>query len=221
MAYKLWDIDEEGNLVFDVQEVKLIPEFKALWVLRYNVKKDSEGKNKLWNEEVFKYIWFMEDFRSPYIGEPEIERKWNALSKTKIPEWLRRDGKKEEDWKEDKEIINARRAYNEYYVCSDDVRIIKGLKQGLYSSSMIIDFCNENIQLVMQAKKDGSRPEIKDLELAVRAMTDLINMAKSIPAAIDDIEDYERKTIQKIKKVMFSKGKKIIGNRALPRRDQG
>jgi len=219
--YKLWDVNDDGDLVFDIQEVKLIPEFKALWHIRYNVNKDSEGKKKLWNEEAFKYVWFMEDFRSPYISEPEMERRYLALAKTDIPYWLKRKNESIEDWKEDKEIKDARRAYNEYYACSDDVRIIKGLKQGLYSSTLIIDFCNENIQAVMKAKENGQKPEIKDLELAVNAMKDLMDLSKSVPAAIKNIEEYEKEVVTKIRKVMYSKGKKPIGNRATPKRNHG
>lgn len=74
--------------------VLVIPEFKALWDRDKTKEKDSATKE-------LSYVYFLEDFNSPYAVIPEHLR-----AKT-----VKEDFVKNESWKEDELVLAARKKY--------------------------------------------------------------------------------------------------------------
>jgi hypothetical protein len=83
-------INEEGEIEFVSQEVKLVPEVQAILALNYNKQKgDNEGKKKYRAKAECKYLFLVYSNKSPYKDYNEQER----IAEAKIdcnfgPEWV-------------------------------------------------------------------------------------------------------------------------------------
>lgn len=68
-------INEEGEIEFVAEEVKLVPEVQALLALAYNKGTgDFEGRKKLRARKEIKYLYLAYSFKSPYKDYNETER---------------------------------------------------------------------------------------------------------------------------------------------------
>lgn len=76
MAVKLFEIDENRELVLNKPWILLVPEFAALLARDKGSKGDYRGDKKLKARKELAFIYFMEDFSSPI-------RDWEAEEKLK------------------------------------------------------------------------------------------------------------------------------------------
>lgn len=68
-------INESGDIEFNSQEVKLVPEVQALLALNYNKEKgDLDGRKRYRAKREFKYLYLVHSTKSPYKDYFEKER---------------------------------------------------------------------------------------------------------------------------------------------------
>lgn len=82
-------INDEGEIEFVSEEVKLVPEMQALLSLAYNKGKgDFEGRKKLRAKTELKYLFLAYSPKSPYKDYSKTERIAEARLDCKfLPEW--------------------------------------------------------------------------------------------------------------------------------------
>lgn len=83
-------INEEGDIEFVSDEIKLVPEMKSLLTLEYNKGKgDNEGRKKLRVKTELKYLYLVYSPKSPYKDYTEAERVLEAKLDCLLPqEWV-------------------------------------------------------------------------------------------------------------------------------------
>lgn len=78
---------ENYKAVINKKDVLLIPEFKVMLELKYNIQKgDHQGRlrNRAFKE--FTFIYFYVDYKSDYSNYTEKERKTESLKAAELPE---------------------------------------------------------------------------------------------------------------------------------------
>lgn len=83
-------INDEGEIEFQSDEVKLVPEVQALLALNYNKQKgDVEGRKKYRAKQEIKYLYLVYSYKSPYRDYSEDERIIEAKQDCNFgPEWV-------------------------------------------------------------------------------------------------------------------------------------
>ena len=88
-------INNEGEVEFNSEEVKLVPEIQCLFTLKYNQSKgDKDGRKRYRALDELKYLHLMYSPKSPYRDYSDTERK----------EECKRDCKFGNDWEESTEL---------------------------------------------------------------------------------------------------------------------
>lgn len=83
-------INEEGEIEFVADEVKLVPEVQAILALNYNKqKKDTDGRKRYRAKNELRYLYLVYSMRSPYKDYSEEERIKEAKLECGFgPEWV-------------------------------------------------------------------------------------------------------------------------------------
>ncbi len=78
---KLFKLDGEYNVLPEKDTVMLIPEFKALWILKYNNQEgDRDGRDRKRGNGEIQYLYFSCDYRSEFSELSLSEREEAALN---------------------------------------------------------------------------------------------------------------------------------------------
>jgi hypothetical protein len=130
--YKLFKIDEAGDVHYDKAEYKLIPEFYEIMNRLVKGKGDYDGRKKLYNKRELVYIFYMADWTSSNIFAflPDKERHEKAVIASRL----------EEDFEPDEAVIAAIDKYKEIqreYVPT--ARILFALKRNLMQTSRYLE----------------------------------------------------------------------------------
>lgn len=234
--YKLWKVADNGELVVNVEEMKLYKHFRNLWVIGTQVRGDVTGKGKKFNKAAFKFIWFYADLRSPFFGEPNDSRFIHALVASDLQcclekdiDPLKADGNKLAKvlYKMVPDLLRCIKLYEEVQD-SYDVKILRGLKEGLYNGNLLVDYCNATIGKAMLEHKRRNDDVVTETTMSddefdnallksFKALEDIIKLSEKIPEAIDRITIYEEKVMAKVSNVNLAQGGKKVGNRATPK----
>jgi len=161
---------EENFQVVIETEARIIPEFKKIIVNDKDRKKRTAFK-------YLSFIYFMCDYRSPYSIYPEAERKRRLLEDLKIDTAITDDVKRGMD-----KYNNLQR--------TPTISALKAIKEGLLTSSKVINALNEQIQIALDTV-DGD--EDKDVGSIMRDVKRLLEVSEQLPKAIDTINSLEEK----------------------------
>lgn len=162
-------------------DVVAIPAFKKIW-------ERDKTKNKHKATQELSYIYFVNDFKSPYSIYPVDDRKVKVLN----------DFIKKPDWKMDADLKSAEREYNEFQR-TYSMRFLesaRGLADKLTSYFDEVDF---------HTTDDNGKPLYSATE-AVRNLKEVGNVIESL----DKVEDKVKKEIEAKANI---RGKKVIRDR--------
>lgn len=83
-------LNEDGEIEFNSEEVKLVPEVQTLLTLKYNKgPKDNDGRKRYRALAELKYLYLNYSPKSPYKDYSEAERKEEAMKDCNFPEgWV-------------------------------------------------------------------------------------------------------------------------------------
>ncbi|MDC6350679.1 hypothetical protein PP178_03880 [Zeaxanthinibacter sp. PT1] len=162
--------EEQFKVIVD-PEIKVIKEFRNL------IAKDKDRQKR---EAVkwFAYIYYTNDYRSPLLNYPAQERHARTLDNVGLPA----------DFKIFKELEEATAKYNEFQETAT-VRSLKAIKNGLITSSQVINMLNDRIDTVLSS--GDLAPELYD-EIT-KNVSRMLELSDKLPKAIDTIADLEEK----------------------------
>lgn len=161
---------EDNKVVVDL-ELKLIPEFRKLIAN----DKDRFKKNVL---KEFSYIYFMYDYKSPYINYSEEDRHDKLIKELEF----------EENWKVHKLLQDA----IDKYIELQETPILKSLKatrEGLLTASKVI----AKLQKVIDKSLDEIADEATDMEDILTNVEKLLKISSVLPSAVNTVQQLEKK----------------------------
>jgi hypothetical protein len=175
--------------LFDYKDYKVvihpdaiaIPAFKKIWD-----RDKTKEKHKATQE--LSYIYFVNDFKSPYSVWPEEDRRAKVIA----------DFIKDPDWKMDPELKMAEAEYNEFQQ-TYSMRFLqsaRGLADKLTAYFEEVDF---------HAVDDRGKP--------LYSATDAVRNLKEVGNVIESLDKVENKVKKEIETKTNIRGKKIIKER--------
>lgn len=159
--------EEKENKILVSTELKLIPEFKEV----LDRDKDREKRGAL---QVFAYIYFMYDYRSPYSKYGEDERSQRLVRELKMSD----------KWKPDAVIQAAKAKYIELLE-TPTIRTLRSIREGLIASGNAIDMITRNINIATE--------EDEGVEDTVKLVTSLLGIADKLPKVVESLSTLEDK----------------------------
>lgn len=161
---------ENHILVIDNEIVRGIPEFEVL------ITRDKSKKVYL-NE--FKYIYLMNNYKSPFIDLPDRERKERVIKNCGLAK----------DWKVDSDIANAENKYNELQNLPASFNVINNLNKSLNLSSRVIAALNNQMEQLINTSTKANPDNIQGDILAIKPMMDeILETANKLPKVLSNIE---------------------------------
>lgn len=158
----------EENQVILSPELRLVPTFKKL------ITRDKDRYKRSALSE-FSYIYFMYDYKSPYMKYAEKDREEQIIKQFKLGE----------NWKPDEDIKAAIKQYIEFQE-TPSIKVLKSTKEALLNASKVIDVMNETVSTAL----DG---EQKDMVTAIETVDNLLKLAEKLPKMISTIVTLEEK----------------------------
>jgi hypothetical protein len=158
----------EENQVVIRPELRLVPAFKQL------IARDKDRQKRAALSE-FTYIYFMHDWKSPYMNINATDRH------NQLVEYLKFGA----DWKPDKDL---QAAIDQYLVFKEtsSVKALKSIKEALINASKVIDVMNEVIVASLQE-------ETRDMVTAMDTTEKLLSLADKLNKTIPVITALEEK----------------------------
>lgn len=100
---RLFTLDEEYDIIPEKDTIMLVPEFKALWTLKYNghKKHPTSSRERPRGKQEITYLYFYCDYRSEFSELTDAERHEAALAAANL----------DEDYKLSKELEAAKAKY--------------------------------------------------------------------------------------------------------------
>lgn len=186
--------EKEGKVIV-ATELKLVPEFKKI----INGDRDAV---KRYSTKVFGYIYFMYDFKSPYMVLPEKERRIKVIEAMQLPE----------GWKEDLEVADAVRRYKAFQE-TPSLKMLSSLREGLFASRDAIDVITGGLsEAVQNIRNAGFEPNEEEpgsnsgIDRVMEFIDNLFKIADKLPKMFDALKTLEDKV-----KTEQSEGSKIRG----------
>ena len=160
---------EDNKVVVDL-ELKLIPEFRKLIAN----DKDRFKKNVL---KEFSYIYFMYDYKSPYVNYSEEDRHNKLVKELEL-----------EDFKVDKTLQDAIDKYIELQE-TPTLKSLKATREGLLTASKVIT----KLQRVIDASLEAIDDENNDMEIILTNVEKLLKISSALPSAVNTVQQLEKK----------------------------
>jgi hypothetical protein len=152
----------KGVIDWESEELQLVPEFKQLYLSDLSLSKGVASS-------YFTYIYFIGDYRSPYISLEDDEREEKARYEAAIPQ--------------NADIpYEVTMALNKYIALQEtpSIRLLKGVKQGLDLSSRAIELITKKMSTTFNVLENYTEEELKDPDTLARYNTMLENINKNI-----------------------------------------
>lgn len=182
--------EEQQGKIHISPEYKLIPEFAKL------LKRDK-SKDKSTALKELAYIYFMTDFKSPYVKYPEGTK---ALK-------VRKDMGFDAEWKVDNAVQAAMDKYDEL-ISSETLESLRSARKALVTSNNVINVLREtieedleNIKRIRKAVKNVQDREEKGEEVQSDSSDMMLAVTNAINTAVQNLE-YIMKTSTKIPDVV-------------------
>lgn len=180
----MFDIGPNNTIVIKEVEVLMIKDFNKLWV-----RDKSKDKSQAYKD--FAYIYFKNDFKSPYR---------NSFSEEEIDEVLIIDLDLGKDWS----VTPLLKAAEEKYI---QLQTTKSLKMLIAAERAM-----EQITLYFNTYDVGSIPEEKKADSIKKLMDNL----KNVDDVVGRLESAKRKVAEELITQKISGGKKL-SSRELPK----
>ncbi len=164
---ELFTIEENRAVI--KPELRMIPAFKKLII-----RDKDRFKRQALNE--FAYIYYMYDYKSPYMNVSEVDRH-SQISKS-LNFSL--------DWKPDEDIKAAIDQYNNFQE-TPSIKALKSTKEALLNASKVIDVMNQQVSTAM-ADEDN-----RDMVTAIETLDKLLSLSDKLPKTINTIVTLEEK----------------------------
>lgn len=201
---KLFRIENFQAVVND-EEVMLIPEFKAMFELKYNKGKgDHDGRKRVRAFKELTYIYFMADYGSEYANFSPKERHREALEAADLPE----------KYKISAILKKAMETY-EKLQRTLSIKALSAVRNSLLTSMEMADTLEVLMQTELESIRNSLKPVKKEedeteaqfllsqaqsRELAVNSMASLLKLigssskiANDIPKTIKTLDNLEEK----------------------------
>lgn len=164
-------------------ELRLVPQFKKI------ITRDKDRHKRRATAELA-FIYFMYDYRSPYMAVPSISRYEQITKYLKI-----------EDLKIDQDMQEAIDQYLEFLE-TPSIKALKSTKEALINASRVVDVMNEQINIAL---KDDE----KNIDIAIETIDKLLTLSDKLPKTINTITLLE----EKVQKEQHETGKIRGGGR--------
>lgn len=162
---------EENHTVKVDLEIKIIREFRLLIAK----DKDREKREAL---KWFAFLYYMNDYRSPFFNYDKKERFERVVKNVGL----------EPDFKMFKELEDAQNKYLEFQE-TPTVKSLKAIKDGLITSSRVIDLIKSKIDSVLEMDLEELNPE--ELDLITKNVDRMLGLSDKLPKAIKNITALE------------------------------
>lgn len=162
---------EENHKVKVDLEIKIIKEFRLLIAK----DKDREKRNAL---KWFAFIYYMNDHRSPFFSYSKQDRFGRVLDNIGLPG----------DFKVFKELSDAEAKYLEFME-TPTVKSLKSIREGLNTSSRVIELLTEKINSDMEEGIENLDPE--DIDIITKNVDRMLSLSDKLPKAIKTITALE------------------------------
>ena len=170
--------EEKFKIIID-PVVKVISEFRLL------IAKDKD-RNKREVLKWFAYIYYTNDYRSPYFNLPSDERRKQILKQLELPA----------NFKEFKELNDATERYLQFQDTAA-VLSLKAIREGLVVSSRVINMLTSRteamLEKVMEATENGDDDEdtFDQIDAVTKGVTRMLDLSDKLPKAISTITALE------------------------------
>jgi len=184
---------EENHQIIIAPEIKLIPEFAAL------IRRDKSPEKKRSFQELA-YIYFITDYKSPYIIYPKDERIQRVKRELGLPP----------EWTPDLVVVAAEMKYDELQR-TPSINTLIAIRESLMTSTKVIETLRLRIEDRLIAfntpsQSDDETSDTEEINSIVQSVSSLLVLADKLPKAIGTLEDLEEKV-----KTEQSNGRKIRG----------
>jgi hypothetical protein len=159
----------EENQVIIRPELRLIPQFKKI------ITRDKDRYKRQALLELA-YIYYMYDYKSPYMNISDIDRHDQIIRHLQLGE----------NWTPDPDIKDATQQYLEFQE-SPSIKALKSTKNALLNASKVIDVMNSTVE---EALSDENN---KDMVTAIETVDKLLSLADKLPKTINTIVTLEEK----------------------------
>lgn len=157
----------EENQVIISPELRMVPAFKKL------ITRDKDRYKRFALSELL-YIYYMYDYKSPYMNISDIDRHAQICKHLKLI-----------DWKPDNEVQEAIDQYLEFQE-TPSIKALKSTRNALLNASKVIDVMNSLVEAAL------STPD-KDMVTAMETTEKLLTLADKLPKTIQTIVTLEEK----------------------------
>jgi hypothetical protein len=158
----------EENQVIIKPELRMVPAFKKI------ITRDKDRYKKQALAE-FAYIYFMYDYKSPYMNISDVDRHPQISKSLKFSE----------DWQPDQDIKEAIDQYLSFQE-SPSIKVLKSTKNALINASKVIDVMNETVA-------NALKEEDRDMVSAIDTIDKLLSLTDKLPKTINTIVTLEEK----------------------------
>lgn len=180
-------LNNEGEIEFVSEEIKLVPELQEMWTLKYNKgPKDSDGRKKFRLMNELKYLYLMYSLKSPYNDYTSEDRHKEALTDCGLPL----------DWKPSKEFEALVKKYEKGSLnkVTRSLKVVEGFLEKFenHLKEIKLDERNANGGLVHDAGK-------------------IMSTLKQLPDYLMTLQELERQARHDIIRTPTSKGDHELG----------
>lgn len=161
---------EDNKVVVDI-ELRLIPEFRAL--IAYD--KDRFKKQAL---KEFAYIYFMNDYKSPYINFSEEDRHKKLIKELELGN----------DWVVHKTLQSAIDKYIELQE-TPTVKTLKVTREGLLTASKVIS----KLKQVIDRSLEDINDDENDMTDILNNVEKLLKISSELPKTVNTLQQLEKK----------------------------
>ena len=149
-------------------ELRMIPQFKKI------ITRDKDRYKRQALLEL-SYIYYMYDYKSPYMNISDIDRHAQISKHLKLGD----------TWEPDQEIKEAITQYLEFQE-TPSIKALKSTRNALLNASKVIDVMNTTVEAALL-------PDNKDMVTAIDTVDKLLTLADKLPKTINTIVTLEEK----------------------------
>ncbi len=161
----------EDNVVVLSTELRLVPEFRDLLALDKTRAKTEAFK---W----FSFIYFMFDYKSPYIVYSEEDRQTKVLKEVKLPE----------DFKIFTKLVYAIDKYLSFQE-TPTLQSLKATREGLLTASKVI----HKLQQVIENKLNKMEEGDDDMDTILNNVEKLLKISSELPKTVNTLQQLEKR----------------------------
>jgi hypothetical protein len=163
----------DGRVVVSFEQ-KTIPEFRRI------IERDKDRNKRVATQE-FSYIYFMCDYRSPYVkNTPEAERGAKLKKELQLPP----------NWKEDADMVYAMQRYKLNQITAS-IDSLETTRESLLTANAVIKLLRKQIEEMLKDPDIATNPV--NMQLCVDNLERVLKLSVSVPKMIDTITVLEEK----------------------------